>query len=243
MRNLILIMVCLLTQFGLGATPSEPIEPKVKAEIAKLAAFLSDSQSLSFKAEATNVDVSSTLQRLHYDTALRGAMQRPNKFFLEKTGEENETLWFDGSQIVVLDRDENKFIRVPFSGNLEDLVKKLESLKVEAPFGGLLRKDILDHVDAHVFRGDNYPRQTIDGTDCAHLALRQDSVDWQAWIAADGAPKKLLITSKMLTGMPEHQIIFRAMERNKAIEASVFTPVIPKNATEAPVAGTAGGDV
>lgn len=220
----------------LGQSAGEPIEAKVKTDLAKMASFLGDANTVAFTAEAINVDVTSTLQRLHFITSMRGAIQRPNKVFLEKTGSENTTLVSNGREIILLDRKENKFIRIPFSGDLSALIEKLEDLNVELPFAGLLRVDTLRNIEKQVFRGDHYGTVNIFGVNCSHLALRQDSIDWQAFIAEDGSPKKLIVTSKMLTGMPEHSIFFKEVKRNIPLEEGIFSIQLPKGASEVPVA-------
>lgn len=219
--------------------PSEAIEPQVKTEIAKMASYLQGADTLQFKGELTTADVSSTLQRLHYHTSIRGAIKRPNLLFLEKTGAENVSIWVNGREAIVLDRKQNKYVRIPVSGNLDQIGETLEDNNVEMPFGGLLRGDISKKVSDHVFRAEHYGDSMVDGVKCSHEALRQDSIDWQVWIAADGAPKKLILTSKMLSGMPEHEILIREVRKDEAIPDSVFNAALPAGAAEVPVAGGA----
>ena len=220
-----------------GAIVGPDIEPRVKTTLQKMVDFLDSTDSLSFKAISSTEDVSSTLQKLQFDTSLEGAIQKPNKVYLKKSGNEQMTLWYDGQTMTILDRKTNHFAKAAVTGDLHTLVAKLDELGIEAPFAGLLDKGILKHVEDHVFKGDYYGPTEIDGTSTIHLAFRQDAVDWQLWTdAATGGPKKVVITSKMLAGAPEHMLLIKETS-TAAIDSqsNLFQAQLPAGATEVPI--------
>lgn len=231
--------VMLFSSAELFAEPAaEPaVEPRAMAELKKMVSYFEVAEGLTFTAMSTTEDVSSTLQKLQADSSLEGVIQRPNKAYLKKSGSEQMTLWFDGQIATILDRKANRYAIIPVNGDLAALVEKLDDLGIETPFAGLLDRSLLQHVEKHVFKGDFYGATEINGLATNHLAFRQDSVDWQLWTdAATGAPRKVVITSKMLAAAPEHMILFKEVKAApKDISPSTFQANIPGDATEVPI--------
>jgi hypothetical protein len=212
------------------------VDPRVSETLTAMAHKLTSAQTLVFTALTTTEDVSSTLQKLQFDTTVKGVVKRPNLAFVEKAGAENVTIWFDGSTLIVLDRSANTFLRVPVKGDIDALLAKLDELQIEAPFGGLLSADLEQKVSEYVYQGDYYAQTLIDDRQVHHLALRQENVDWQVWIDVDTAlPKKAVITSKMLAAAPEHQLLIKDLQVDGEIDASVFKAALPADAREVPV--------
>lgn len=220
-----------------GTPASEPaVEPQVKTTLQKMVNFFEGANTLTFKAFSSTEDVSSTLQKLQFHSGMEGAIERPNKVYLKKSGFEQTTLWYDGATLTILDRKNNKYAKVQLAGDLKALVAKLDDIGVETPFTGLIDGTVLKHVDDHVFKGDYYGATEIDGKSAEHLALRQDAVDWQLWTdTATGAPKKVVITSKMLAAAPEHELLVTELKVNPTIDKTIFQANLPADATEVPV--------
>jgi hypothetical protein len=219
------------------AAADAPIDAQALTALGQMAQFFAQAQSLSFSALTTTEDVSSTLQKLQFDTKIRGFIARPNHVYIEKTGAENVSLWFDGAKLVVLDRSTNTYMSVALSGDLDALNAKLDELDIETPFSGLLRSDVQTVVSQYAFQGDFYGPTLVDDDSCNHLAFRQENVDWELWTDVEtGAPKKAVITSKMLAGAPQHSIFVQELRINVGMDPSVFSAKLPSGAREAPVA-------
>lgn len=219
------------------ADSSEPaVEQRAKDELAKMVGYFEGAQAISFKAIATNEEVSSTLQKLQYNTSIEGAIQRPNKLYYKKSGSEEATLWFDGQTATIFDRKAKKYSKIAVAGNFAALIAKLDSLGIETPFAGLFERGILKHVEDHVFKGDYYGASEVAGVSTVHLAFRQDSIDWQLWTEeATGAPRKVVITSKMLAAAPQNQLWFSELIKNPSIASNMFQATLPADATEVPI--------
>jgi hypothetical protein len=244
MRIFLITLPCITTAallaapMGYAGSPgAADIEPRATATLQKMVDFFESAGSLSFKSLASTEDVSSTLQKLQFDSSLEGVIQRPNKLYFHKSGSEQMDLWYDGETATMLDRKANKFSKIVLNGDIPALIAKLESLGVEMPFAGLINKSILQHVKDHVFKGDYYGATEIDGVRTIQTAFRQDAIDWQLWTDAEtGAPKKVVITSKMLAGAPEHTMFIKEVAINaKDVPASTFQAKVPADATEIPI--------
>jgi hypothetical protein len=212
---------------------SDDVDPKAAAALSKMAQFLGQAQTITFSAQTMREDVSSSHQKLQFDTNIKGSIKRPNKAFIEKTGAENVSLWFDGTTATILDRNTNKFLQVD-AGDLDTLMGKLDDLDIETPFDGLLRSDIEKTVAEFSFQGDDYGPTLVGDRPCEHLAFRQDNIDWQLWIDQEtNAPRKLVITSKMLALAPQQYLFVKDLAVNEPIDDSVFKANLPKGAEEA----------
>jgi hypothetical protein len=239
LRHGVGLVMILAAPFSYGQQEGrEPtIEPQVKEALQKMVNYFQAADTISFRALNVTEDVSSTLQKLQYDTSVEGVIQRPNKVYFKKSGHEQATLWFDGQTATILDRKANRYAKMAINGDLSDLISKLDALGIETPFAGLFDKNIVKHVENHVFKGDYYGAVSCDGLETAHLAFRQDAVDWQLWTdVLTGAPKKVVITSKMLAAAPEHMLLFKEVKVNPAdVSSATFQPAIPQDAEEIPM--------
>jgi hypothetical protein len=217
-----------------GSDQEARIEPRALQTLQSMARFFEGSDAISFQALASTEDVSSSLQKLTYETTIDGVVQRPDKVYLKKSGNDQVTLWFDGQTATFLDRASNHYARIQVTGGIRGLIDRLDDLGIETPFAGLIDPRVVDDVQTHAFKGDFYGAAEVDGMQTNHLAFRQDAVDWQLWTdASSGAPKKLVITSKMLAGSPEHQIFFKTLVRNPSdVTDAVFQAQLPSGATE-----------
>jgi hypothetical protein len=211
------------------------IDTRAATSLSQMVQTLAQTQAFSFTALTTTEDVSSTLQKLQFDTSVRGSVKRPDKLFFEKTGSENVTLWFDGTTATLLDRTANTYLSLTVSGGLDGLMTALAQQHIEAPFAGLLRSD-LSTVTSHVLTADYYGPSLVDDKTCDHLAFRQDNVDWQLWIdQATSLPKKAVITSKMLAAAPQHQLFVKDITTDQKIDDSTFQAALPPGAQQAVV--------
>jgi len=74
----------------------------------------------------------------------------------------------------------------------------------------------------------------VRGVECSHLAFRGKYVDWQIWISNEdpALPYKLVINYKEIEGVPQYQAIFSNWNLSPGLSASVFKPVLPKDAVK-----------
>lgn len=209
------------------------VDARATQSLTSMARTLSGAQTILFSAMSTTEDVSSTLQKLQFDTSIHGMIRRPNLAFVEKTGAENTSIWFDGSTLTILDRNVNTFVRVGVNGNLDAMLSKLEELHVDVPFGGLLSSDLQQKVAEYAYQADYYAPTVINDRPSHHLALRQANVDWQLWTDMEkNTPTKIVITSKMLAGAPNHELLIRELRLDAPMEGTSFRAVLPAGARE-----------
>jgi hypothetical protein len=73
---------------------------------------------------------------------------------------------------------------------------------------------------------------SVRGVRTHHLALRQESLDWQIWIEAGErlVPKKFVITFKDLPGSPQYTAVFTNWEFSPQLSDFVFLADLPEEA-------------
>jgi hypothetical protein len=65
-------------------------------------------------------------------------------------------------------------------------------------------------------------RGVIDGVECEHLAFRNFDTDWQLWVEVGDRPipRKLVITSKTISGGPQYTVRVKARTVREARRAA-----------------------
>lgn len=72
----------------------------------------------------------------------------------------------------------------------------------------------------------------IGGRECEHLAFRNDDTDWQLWVESGSQPipRKLVITSKAVTGAPQYTLVITDWKTNVAAPSDAFVFKAPQGA-------------
>lgn len=223
------------------AAQGSNVEPKARSILMSASHFLQNATSLQLKAQATSEEVSSTNEKIQLDSTMSLTIMRPSKIFLEKSGYENFSLWYDGTTVTVLDRISNKYARIPFQGMLFELGDKLDEYGIDAPFAGLFNSTLDSHITNNVQEARYQGETMILDTKCQHVALRQSDVDWQIWVdKTNGAPRKVTITSKTLTGSPEYQVVIRDLKVDGTVASDFATFRAPAGSEEVPIKSFGG---
>ena len=71
-------------------------------------------------------------------------------------------------------------------------------------------------------------------TPCHHLLFRGEELDFQVWIERGSRPlpRKLVITSKWLTGAPQYQSAITEWNVNPDLDDARFSFVVPDDASQ-----------
>jgi hypothetical protein len=122
---------------------------------------------------------------------------------------------------------------VEFSGNLGELVSKLEQrYAVEIPLSDLFLWGTpaapVDKIDSAMNAGQDF----IGNDLCDHYAFRQGDFDWQVWITtgANPLPRKLVITNRSDEARPQSVSLIE-WNLKPTFKDAVFKFTPPKGAT------------
>ena len=139
----------------------------------------------------------------------------------------------DGKTFTVDNRDNGAFAQSPAAGSIDELVGRLrDEFFVEAPGADLLLSNTYETLTGNAIDAKHIGHGVIDGVECDHLAFRTAEVDWQIWIetGARPIPRKYVITSKTVTGMPQYTLRIKEWKTDAQIAADTFTFKAPGTA-------------
>lgn len=220
-----------------GTAPVTPvIDPVADKMLKAMSKTLSSANAFTFTAAINFDQLLVSGQQIQYSGVASLTVQRPDKVYAEYTGDlDGKRIWYSGKDVTVLDVDKKFYGKLPVPANIDDA---MDNLMVEygftLPLSDVVVSDpykaFVTNVAAGVVIGDS----TVNGESCKHLAFVEKYIDWQIWISngAKALPCKLVITYKTLPGGPQYSAVFSDWAINPAIDASVFTPVLPEGAEQ-----------
>lgn len=212
------------------------IDPVADKLLKSMSATLASAKTITFRADINFDQLIVSGQQIQYGGTANVTLQRPDKVYAEYAGDlTGRKVWYTGKDVTVLDVDKKFYGNLPVPANLDDAMDKLmveygftlplSDVVVSDPY-----KAFVTNVAAGVVIGDS----TINGQSCKHLAFVEKFIDWQIWISngKEALPCKLVITYKTIPGGPQYSAVFSDWAINPAIDASVFTPVLPEGAVQ-----------
>lgn len=189
-------------------------------------------KTFSIKSYATFEEVSSTNLKTQYHNQVVVVVRRPNALFAKKHGVENQALWYDGNTVTLLDVKSNSYATTQAPDNLDDFIKQLDSLGINAPLSDLFFSNLYEKLTENIITSTYQGIAEVMGIKCHHLVFRQEVVDWQLWIADDehALPRKIVITSKNQTGSPQYRMFISDWVIDREVDAKTFKFEPPTNA-------------
>jgi len=196
-----------------GSAQSRPaadaaIAPQADAALKQMGACLAAARQFSFAADDMMDQLLADGQRVQVSINHRFTVRRPNAVAAEAEGDlENARYVYDGKSLAIVDRAENIYALLDVPNTIDAMLDYVaEKYALTMPLSDLFysepyavarpRMRCVSYVGLHQVRG----------VKCHHLAIRQESVDWQIWIQATDppVPRKLVITYKELPGQPQY---------------------------------------
>ena len=204
----------------------------------EMGAYIGSADQFTFHADITFDHVLPSGQKLQYAAAEDVALQRPNRLYVEWTGDLGDRqFWYDGSSVTLYDP------AMPFyasdaappdiDGMLEGLVPKLN---FAPPLADFLYKDPYASVRRNVQFGLYLGLNDVNGRSCHTLAFVEQNIDWQIWIDTGPqlTPCKLVITYKTTPAQPQFAAVFTDWDFAPRIAAPVFAPTLPPGVERIP---------
>jgi hypothetical protein len=209
-----------------AAAAAPAIEPRA-AEILKAAlTHLAGAASVTVRAEMVEETTLPTGEKLQYPGTLELSLRRPDRLRYTIDGEQRRVAaWYDGKGFTLLDSDKNVCATTPAPQTLAALFDQMEkTLGFRPPLSILMREDSIDVAMARLTSGFYAGRGAVGGVPSHHLAFRQESIDWQIWVAAEGAPaiRRIVVTRKKAPGAPQLAFTSFTWDFNAALSDALF---------------------
>lgn len=180
-------------------------------------------------------------QKLEFGARQETTIMRPGKArvsFNRRDGA-NGGILFDGKQIVVFNPAEKAYAIEPFEGDIDAAFNHLTSeLGIPMPLNDFFSSDPASALAAKLDSGYVVGESMIAGVLCDHLALRNEEVDFQVWIARGETPlpHRIVITYKNEDGQPQFWAQFIEWDLSPEIPSNLFNFNPPEGSEEIPFA-------
>ena len=133
----------------------------------------------------------------------------------------------------LLGKDANMYMQADAPGSIDHLVDELRD-KFHRPLPGadLLVSNVYDQLMPLVKDVKDLGSGVIRGTECDHLAVRAEDLDWQIWIAQGDKPYpcRYVITTKQVEGWPQYTLDIMNWKTGGEVAADDFKFVVPAGA-------------
>ncbi len=228
------------TADSLGDTPATieaaAFSGKASEILTRSTDFIAAAPAFALVGDGGNEVLQQDGQLLEFGAHFTLTIQRPSQANLRIDSRDgtSATLILDGDALSVFSVIENIFY-YDTTHQPGDINESLDFLAMELGVPRQLRfflsKDLtasLSRVKSGYYVGESI----IDGVMCDHLALRNEMLDAQVWIAQGNEPvfRRIVITHKELQGQPRVWVQFNEWEFSPELSERIFTLSPPDNA-------------
>ena len=236
----LLAIFVFLSVSNTASSADEPsaIEPEAAQVLRQMSDYLGSLKSFSFRAENTVDMVMPSGQKLQAGGNVDVAIQRPNRFRVNRKGDiGDQEFYFDGKTLTLYGKLVNYYATMTASQTIDidtALEFAREDVGVVAPASDLFYQNAYQGLMEDVASGTYVGTSTVGGVEVHHLAFRGSEVDWQIWIETGDKPlpRKYLITSKWITGAPQFTAVFSNWNMSAKLEDALFKFSPPPGAEE-----------
>ncbi|QSX78795.1 DUF2092 domain-containing protein [Agrilutibacter solisilvae] len=212
--------------------PQPVVTRDARAVLDRMTAYLNGLDSFTVEAQVSRDETLPFGYKLQNNETARMTVQRPNRMRVDVDGDiKHRSYYYDGTTLTMLAPDEGVYASTPAPATVGEVVNGLLNNGVELPLIDVLRQGFQGSLLEGVRFGLLVGESTIDGVLTDHLAFRQPTIDWQLWVAKNGQPRKLLITTRYEVGDPQYQANLSWTEKPR-IPADTFRFTAPKGARE-----------
>jgi len=214
--------------------PSAVVTPEARAVLDRMQAYLNSQQSFTIEAQASRDEMLGYGYKLQNNEWARMTVQRPNRLRVDVDGDiKKRSYYYDGTTLTMYSPDDSVYSRVPAPGTIGEVIAQLLDAGVEMPLIDVLAQAYRGTLLQDVRVGLRVGETTLDGVVTDHLAFRQPLIDWQLWVAKNGAPKRILITTRYTLGDPQYEVGL-AWKENVRAPSSTFSFSPPEGTREIP---------
>lgn len=217
-----------------GTVAANPVDPQSIQALKDMGAHLQTLKRFQVSTQLTGERVLADGQKLQHSANASLEVDRPNRLHARMWSARSEReIVYNGKTATLFIPAQKAYSTVQFTGNLTELVQKLEErYGVEIPLSDLFLWGTpaapVDKIESAMNAGQDFIGKDI----CDHYAFRQGNYDWQIWITAGGKPlpRKLVITNRNDEARPQSvSMIEWNLKPNFKDTAFTFMP--PKGAT------------
>lgn len=213
-----------------AATPNPAME-----QVMRMANFLAQMKEASVTLQTGYDVVQDSGQKIEFGESRKLTFVRPDKFRVdvERSDGVSSTAVFDGKTVTVFDPKQKMYATSDVPGTIDAaIIHFVKDLKMRLPLAMLFVTVLPKELENRVLGADIVENTTLQGTPCAHIAGRGQTVDFQVWVPTTGdpLPRRIILTYKDDEGQPQYWANFSDWNLSPNPPAELFTLEIPKDA-------------
>ncbi len=238
LRHTLLCLLLLVSAplFAQNTEPSPDIDPFVVQLVKQASDYLANYKSFSVQSDATMEEVLADGQKIQLSRMSRALVRRPDRMYAEViTDQETNRFYYNGKQMSRFDLDKNVYASIKVPGTLDKaLDHAMEKYQLDAPLADFLTGNLYGNFIANTRAGFYAGLHYMQGKKHHHLAMSNENVDFQVWIADGVAPliHKVVITYQHLPGEPQFVAHLSAWDFSPQTPDMVFEFYPPIDADE-----------
>lgn len=209
-------------------------EAEAKSLLKAMSDYMAGQKNISFEYDANFEIVTTDNQKIALASSGTVALARPDKIRATRVGGfANVESVFDGKTLTLVGKNANVYTQVDIPGTIDQLVDELkDKYHRPLPAADLLLSNSYEQLMPDVLDVKDLGSGVIGGTECDHLAFRNNEVDWQIWIAQGDQPYpcRFVITTKLVAGGPQYSIQVRNWKTGGDVASNDFSFKAPAGA-------------
>jgi hypothetical protein len=202
-----------------------PLEPEEL--LTRMAAFMAAHGDYSFEALVTYQSLQESGQTLHFDMRQRVAVSQPDRLFWSTLEDDahSDTVWYSAGRFSMLKQPDGIYGQIDVPATISEMIDVVTNdYGIVVPFSDLLAGGDDSVFLRNLLSSDYVGLAWVEGGWSHHLALRNELVDFEVWMQAEGdpVPRKLAITWKLEEGLPGFVARFRNWNFSPMFDESRF---------------------
>jgi hypothetical protein len=187
------------------------VDADALAALDKMGAELRTHSNIDVKSDFLTEDVLGSGQKLQYSGTVETTARRPNGFRISLVSDtKNREIYYDGKNVTVFSPRLGYYGTFAAPDTIQATLDKAKSqYGIELPLADLFAWGTDPSLVKRIKSGFFVRQDHVNGQACNHFAFRQEHVDWQIWIAANGPalPCKLVITNTNDPAQPQYTAV------------------------------------
>jgi len=188
---------------------TEKADADALAALDRMGVALRNLKFVSIKGDILTEEVLESGQKIQFTGTLDISAIRPDKLkMVIKSDHRERIIYYDGKAITVFAPAKGYYASVPAAATIGEMLKTAKTkYDFEFPLADLFLWGTDPTLTARIKSGFDAGPEKINGIATEHYVFRQESVDWQVWISAEGLPLKLVITSTDDSSQPQYSSV------------------------------------
>jgi len=245
---LLLLIVALLSvpttviAAGQSAEQSEgQVEEQALEVLTRSTNYLANLKQFHVSAEFGFDVLQKSGQMIEFGAHQEITVQRPNHFRVDFTNRDGEfgSVIYDGEEVILSNPEDAVYAKAPFKGEVDDALGFIsKELQRPIPLQDFFASNLGALLMAKIESGLYVEESTVGGVLCDHVAMRNDNVDFQLWVAQGDKPlpRRIIITYKNEEERPQFRAQFLKWELSPKIAKENFSFIVPEKTVRIPFA-------